>query len=121
VLSVIWFIGFGGYLWTGELERIDQSFGRYLELCSLSWHANTNSLHQRIAQDELAQKLAEEWAKYDECRARADRDFLEARQKARKDLPILLAVALGTVGFGWLVVWLGILIVRWVQRGFASV
>jgi hypothetical protein len=121
VLSVIWFVAFGGYLCASALERTNQSFGGLLELCTLVLNADNTSLQFIANQEERAQKQTEYWAKYDECWTRASRIFRESRDEVWKEtVPILLAFDAGTVGFGWLVVWLVILVGRWVQRGFAS-
>jgi hypothetical protein len=75
---------------------------------------------QLATKEERAQKQAEISAKFDKCWEEASQTHLESRRQVWKDLPALLAADLGTVGFGWLVAWLVILVVRWVQRGFAS-
>src|SRR5262245_64350104 len=57
-LSVIWFIGFGGYLIASELDRTIGSFGRHLEVCWLVRNIHTTNSVQLLTKEERAQKQA---------------------------------------------------------------
>jgi len=59
------------------------------------------------------------WAKYEECEKGTRVFFARQFEVATSGIPLLLAIDVGTVLFGWLVVWMFVGITRWVTRGFA--
>src|SRR5262245_48496102 len=120
VLSVIWFVGFGGYVWTNEQSQISKSLLANTDLCSsILKHAN-DALPNIADQEQRGKLFAENLANHEECGDRTLRFIASQRDALWKGIPVLLAIDAATVAFGWLVVWLVTLIVRWVQRGFAS-
>ena len=116
VLSVIWFVGFGGFLWTGEVERIGNFFTWQLRTCKAILDADDEGL----SLEEYRKRHDEHWKKYESCQDRASVFFSSQHRKLRQSIPILLADA-ATVLIGWLAVWGIVAVVRWVNRGFASV
>jgi hypothetical protein len=121
VLSVIWFIGFGDYIWVSEVGRIGEFYRWQLETCGKILSNANDGLQYIAKQEEREKRQSENRAKYKECQDSASSFHGSSNADLRKGIPLLLAVDLGTVAFGWLVVWLVTLVVRWVQRGFASV
>jgi hypothetical protein len=121
VLSVIWFLGFGGYTWTKEANRLQVSLLARTDLC-YSILKSANDALPNIANQAQREKIyTESLARHEECGDRALRLMATDRDNFLwSSTPLLLAFDAATVAFGWLVVWLVILVVRWVQRGFAS-
>jgi len=118
----MWFIGFGLFLWSSEVGGHGDFFKLQLETCSYGLNIRNEGLQYAKTPEERDKKDAENWAKYDKCRKEAS-DFYGQRTADlfKLGLPILLAIDLGSIGLGWLVVWLVVLIVRWVRRGFVQV
>jgi len=120
MLSVIWFIGFGGYVWVREGNEKAKFFWGQSMICNSILSTRNESL-QSIANEETREKReAENWANFKECRDEALRFYGSSLEDSRKGIPVLLALDAGTVAFGWLVAWIVLSVARWVQRGFAS-
>jgi len=73
-----------------------------------------------VSPNEQGIKRAANLAKYDRCQNEAANSFDREFQAQKEYIPTLLAVDLTTLLTGWLIIWLGIVITRWVRRGFAS-
>jgi hypothetical protein len=43
VLSVIWFVGFGGYIWFSSIQRLDDLYSLDLRACSANFDRDQNS------------------------------------------------------------------------------
>jgi hypothetical protein len=119
VISIIWFIGFGAFIWTDTLRQDRDYHANDAEVCRLILNANNESLPYIENKGERDKTESENLAKYDMCQKSAlaflDREY----EEARSGMPLLLAIDVGTVLFGWLVVWMFVGITRWVKRGFA--
>jgi hypothetical protein len=101
ILSVIWFVGFGAFLVLQENRLEDEFLKEPWDIC------------QTINDVTL----------FEECQRNAGTEFYR-RLGQRNTTTVhfaLLAEDLITLLVGWLIVSLGVLIVRWVARGFASV
>jgi hypothetical protein len=121
VISVIWFIGFGGFIWSSEVRRIVDFLGWQLRTCVTILNMDNESLQYTKTREEREKKQAEIWAKYERCRKEASDFHGREADNLFKGIPILLAIDLCSIGLGWLVVWVVVLIVRWVHRGFVRV
>jgi hypothetical protein len=117
VLSVIWFVGFGGFLWTSEVERIGDFFTSQLRTCKAILDADDEGL----SLEEYLKRHDGHWKKYESCQNRASAFFGSQHRELWQSIPILFAMDAATVLIGWLVVWGIVAVVRWINRGFASV
>jgi hypothetical protein len=102
VVSVIWFIGFA---WSSLYQetRVKEKYGECLHISEMA--------EGRV--DEKVEKCLAEWQ-------RLDKSILADLGKIGvMDKRILLAIDFGTVILGWLIVWCGIVVIRWIRRGFA--
>jgi TRAP-type C4-dicarboxylate transport system permease small subunit len=98
VLSVIWFIGFGGYLLADSWRTVKRAYSSEFQKCS-------------------SPNAVEPWRKcWDEV---ADRHW-RAQEENFRNVPLLLAIDLGTILFGWLVIWGIVGVARRINRGSAS-
>jgi hypothetical protein len=104
LVSVIWFIGCAGY--TGYIlyneKQDDVLHGRLAEI---------RSLCEQNVKDPLNPD-----AEFDPSILVRKRCFNEARSNFAKNM---LAISFGTVFFGWLLAWFGIVISRWIRRASA--
>jgi hypothetical protein len=118
VLSVIWFIGFAGYIWSQQVKSDVELYGRYLDTCYTILNMDNEAYIAN--QEDRDKRQAANWTKYEKCQSGAGAIFHERADNNYKGIPILLAVDFGTVLFGWLVVWSGIGITRWIKGGFRA-
>lgn len=121
VLSVIWFVGFGSYLWSGDVSRIGEFYSWQLKNCYARETIRNEALQYAKDERDREKWSAETEAKAKECRAKASAFHSYQWEQARGGLWILFAVDLATILLGSLVVWLIVLVARWINRGFASV
>jgi hypothetical protein len=119
VLSVIWFIVFGGYLWTSANTHISDFYKWRLNVCYDIWTTANESLPY-AKPGEADVKYKDTSTKLEQCTKEAS-DFFMQQAKGNEDgIPLLIGVDLATVVVGWLIVWFVVVIVRWIGRGFAS-
>jgi hypothetical protein len=119
VVSIIWFIGFGAFIWTDTLRQDREFHGNSAEMCRLILNANNESLRYIEKQGARDKTESANWAKYEKCLKDAEAFLDREYEEAKSGIPLLLAVDVGTVLFGWLVVWMFVGVTRWVKRGFA--
>jgi hypothetical protein len=113
VLSIVWFIGFAAFVWVSERQRIGDFYERQLGLCK----AILDMDNENVAANDP--RWTVNWADYDKCNDHARELFYSSHEDTRKRVPMLLAVDLGMIALGWLAVWLAVVVVRWIRRGFA--
>ena len=103
IVSVIWILGVAGY--TGYIlyneKQEDALHGRFAEL---------RSECEQYVKDPLNPE-----AEFDPSISVSKRCFNEARSRYAKNM---LAIDFGVVVFGWLAVWLAVVITRLVRRRF---
>jgi hypothetical protein len=118
VVSIIWFIGFGVFIWTDTVRRNVEFHGNSLRMCKLILDTNNQSLQYIGKQDERNQRQSANWAKYEKCQKDADAFLDREMETAKSGIPLLLTIDVGTIVVGWFVVWMFVSIIRWVKRGF---
>jgi hypothetical protein len=121
VLSVIWFVGFGGFLWIGETSHNADSYGVKLRNCAAILEFSNEPSQYILKQQDRAMIAIDSLTKYEICRSDAERFFLNEAEQLYRGIPILLGIDFATVIVGWALAWVVILVVRWINRGFASV
>jgi hypothetical protein len=119
-LSVIWFVGYGGYMWFWSTGHNADFYGSQLRMCYAILDVDNETLQYTRTDEERGKKAVENQAKFEKCRSDAEKLFLSAAGQMYRGIPILLGIDLMTVGIGWLLAWFAVLLVRWVRRGFAS-
>ena len=117
--SIIWFIGFGAFIWTDTVRQNVEFHGNSLRMCKSILDANNASLRYIGKQDERDKRQSANWAKYEKCQKDAEAFLDREMETAKSGIPLLLAIDVGTVLVGWFVVWMFVCITRWVRRGFA--
>lgn len=121
VVSVIWFIGFGGYLWVSGVGHMSDFHMSQLKMCGTIMDVANEALQYIPKLEDRQKRQDENWSKYEDCQKRAGELFSQSFEQQRKAIPILLAIDFGTILFGWFVAWGLTAIVKWIRRGFASV
>lgn len=119
-LSVIWLLGFGFFLWSNEIGNINDNYSWQLKMCYAGENIRIDSMQYAKDEQERQKRWAENETKNKECEAQASAFRKQKIHGLYGVRPILLAVDFGTVLVGWLIVWLTVSVVRWINRGFAS-
>lgn len=120
VLSVIWFVGFGGFLWIASVNHNAGLYGLRLRMCDAILDADNEALQHITKQGDRALKAFDNSMTREKCGSDAEKVFLDRDEQLYRGIPILLGVDFATVIVGWLIVWVVISIFRWISRGFAS-
>jgi hypothetical protein len=121
VLSIVWFVGFAGFIWIWSNRERGDFYSYQLGMCYRLLEVNNEAL-QYLTPDAAEKRRAENWVKHESCKSEAS-DFLRRRadeENSSAAIGILLAVDAATVALGWLLVWFFVSIVQWIRRGFQS-
>jgi len=116
VVSVIWFNLFVGYFLYYRALGPNSYFIEATNACDSAAQAeNDKAILIEPAEDRVAQRAAIK-AKWKKCRDDINQPYRQSLSEIYKGIPFVAAAALGTVTFGWLVAWAGILIARRIRR-----
>jgi hypothetical protein len=105
VLSVIWFIGFAAYtayIWNDEEHKY--------------WSADQADIFSEATNECLRRSEVDYWLDSAKWHATYDKCLYEAHARY---IAKMFALNFGVIVFGWLAAWLGIVVTRWIRRGFA--
>jgi hypothetical protein len=100
ILSLIWFVGFGAYMWFSSIQQLNDLYSLDLRACSENFDRTGNSIN------------------YEYCMDEAREVYLGRFNVHKERIPRLLLLDFGTVAFAWSVALIGILISGWIRRGF---
>jgi len=98
VLSVIWFVGFGGYTWFSSIRRLDDLYSLDIRTCSETFDITQNQI------------------RYEDCIEEATELYHSRFNVYKERIPQLLAVDFGIIVFGWSVALFVIVITRLIRR-----
>jgi hypothetical protein len=115
ILSVLWFVGFGVFMFEDEISRLSDSHVRQLGNCNKIAEFERQWFLRRD-DPAYATKDAEVQRKLDKCRDDVSAYFM--KQDPLSNLWILLLIDLASIALAWLLVWIVVSLVRWVSRGF---
>jgi hypothetical protein len=123
ILSVIWFIGFAGYIWHADRKEKAAFYVSQLNVCSEIWETENESLKYIQDPKERDKREAANRAKYDQCNDKAEKFYAVQIGDGgwgqwALGWGLLIGVDLLTIGIGGLLAWLTISVARWVRRGF---
>ena len=102
ILSVIWFVGFGGYTWFSNVQQLNDLYSDDVHSCSEVLDRTENS------------------GNYDYCLEDAQQLYLRGFERYKAAIPRLLAIDFGVVAVCWSVALLGVMIARIMRRSFHS-
>jgi hypothetical protein len=100
ILSVLWFIGFGAYVWLSSTQRLNYLYSHDLAVCSQTFDTALNS------------------GNYEYCLQDARELYLNRVDNYKGRIPRFLAIDFGVAAFAWSVALLGIVITRLIRRAF---
>ncbi len=124
LLSVIWFVGFAWFLWTGSKGHALDFYGGQLRMCGAILDADNSALQYIQDLDKRNARQDENWTNYEKCKENAEQfyhrnagDYASWNQWGL-GLFLLFTVDLVIVAVAWLFAWLGVGVIRWIRRGF---
>jgi hypothetical protein len=120
VVSAFWFIGFAAYFVEYRLTNdMKSNLHEARDSCDKALQSNNDiAILIERKEDRVAQQ-AQNRAKWRICRDNVREQRRLTVRSNYKRLAFMFAANLGMITFGWLAVWFGILITRWIKRGFA--
>ena len=78
VLSVIWFLGFGGYVWIWDNRTKSEFYGWQLKMCDVVLSERNGSLQFLTKQEDRDERADENAAEYLNCR-KPPRGFISVK------------------------------------------
>ena len=97
IVSLLWFFGWAGYAWFGEVLELEEQYGNYLKDCST------------ILDD------GEDQIVYEYCVDDATEFYFSRFGDYQEQIPSLLALDFGAVFIGWIIPLLGMPLIRGVK------
>src|SRR5262245_56311852 len=102
VLSVIWFVGFGWFMWTSTVRSELDFYGNQLRWCKILLDTDNDALQHIPSPQEREKRQAANWAKYENCQKEARSQFDQTMSTAKASFVItLLAVDAASIVAGW--------------------
>jgi hypothetical protein len=114
VLSVLWFIGFGGWMWSDQATHIGDFYGSQLEMCYAAERTRVDAIQPTF--DTLYfEKMDKSSRETDACFERAKTVFYsESDRLHSEDWKIFLLIDIVSVAAAWLLVCAIVLVGRWI-------
>jgi hypothetical protein len=117
VLSVLWFVGFGGWLWTSSVRGYQDFYGFELRNCSAMSSMKRDAL--RADDQQYDQKSAKIIGEEKACTDNADAFFSREIDKLySQEVWVLLAIDVALLALFWLLAWIVVAVGHWVLAGF---
>jgi hypothetical protein len=119
IVSVIWFNLFMGYFLYYRAQSSNKYYIEASKSCdSVLQSSNDLAILLERKEDRIAQQT-ENRAKWKKCRDDIRQPYRRKLGNIYKRVPFVAAAGLGTITFGWLIAWFGIVITRWIRLRFA--
>jgi hypothetical protein len=115
VFSVIWFVGFGVWMWitaTGNVSDLHQS---RLWLCY-----RTSEIQREPVRFDDQQRLARIASEEKACEDKASALFFEQWDTLRSYSWVIVLIDVASIALFWLLAWIIISVGRWVAIGFRT-
>jgi hypothetical protein len=122
ILSVIWFLGFGVFLWRLLVDELVATYSYSLQNCRLLEDSANNGL-QYFPYEKREKRQAEISALDSKCRSDAKLEFDRTLKQRGGDgwlAAFTVIYDLISIALGWLIVWGCVALGRWVHRGFTT-
>jgi hypothetical protein len=117
VLSVLWFIGFAGWIWTSTNEHVGDFYGNQLRAC---YRIMEYAIDDAVARRKSIYDPADDSkarADFDACDKEALRVFHIMHEETRAGFWLVILLDLASIALGWLVACVIVLTGRWVMAG----
>jgi hypothetical protein len=121
VLSVIWFLGFGIYLWGADEQSKVQQLKLVMDDCDMTFRIAEQGLDEEHGLK--PQEYMAKWRPINEKRTKCYADAMletESRSPRSTRFAVVLAIDLVMIVIGWLIVWGCVAVGRWIHRGFTT-
>jgi len=115
VVSLLWLVGLGGWLWMSSAGDRDEWYAIQLQRCYSSNDINREKL--RLDNEQYDQKITDISREYYFCTERAKAIFDRQMDEIRFHIRNVMAVNAGMLVAIWLLVWIAIIVWRWIAAG----
>jgi hypothetical protein len=119
VLSVIWFNLFMGYFLYYRAQGSNRYFMQASNACDNALQSNNDSAILIDRKDERVAQQAKNRVVWKKCRDDLQVPYRRKLDRIYKRIPFVAAAGLGTITFGWVFAWCGILFARRIRRRFS--
>jgi hypothetical protein len=119
ILSVIWFNLFMGYFLYYRAQGSNRYFIEASNACDNALQLSNDSAILIDRKDERVAQQTKNRAEWKKCRDDVQVPYRQRLDKIYKRIPFVAAAALGTITFGWVFVWIVILLARRIRRRFS--
>jgi hypothetical protein len=111
VLSLLWLVGFGGWLWISSVGDRPEWYALQLQRC----YSSSNMDREKLQADagEYDQRIADISRQYYFCTERVKATFDRQMDERRSQVGKIMAVNAGVVAAIWLLVLIAIAVRRW--------
>ena len=106
VLSIIWFIGFGAYIWMlRDIQHVGELYRGQLNTCSILLNMANDELQHIENLSDRNKRQDANWKEYEDCKKRASALHSRMLNDEKEGIPVIPAIDFVTVVIGWLAVW----------------
>jgi hypothetical protein len=119
VISLVWFLGFGVWLWTATAEEQARPYKEGLKHCGRMLDIANDGLQYLPVGPARDKQQSDNFADYLKCREDESVRWTSNRSEMKTQIAVVLGADIASIALAWLVVWLITVLVRWVARGFA--
>ncbi len=117
ILSALWFVGFGVFMFEHEMSGHSTFWDWQLDICVKIAEMQREPLQPTHPTD-YARRDAQIQRDLKNCSDRASDFFTEQSGKLWSNIWVLLLVDAATIVLAWMLAWIVVSLVRWVSRGF---
>jgi hypothetical protein len=104
VLSIIWFIGFGAYIWMRDIQPVGELYSGQLNTCSILLNMANDELQHIENLSDRNKRQDANWKEYEDCKKQASALHSRMLNDEKEGIPVILAIDFVTVVIGWLAV-----------------
>jgi hypothetical protein len=116
VASVIWLNLFMGYFLYHRARGPNKYFIEAVAACDAALQSSNDLAILLDQKEDRVARQAANRAKWKECRNDIRQPYRRRLGKIYKRIPFVAAAGLGTITFGWLIAWFGIVVTRWIRK-----
>ena len=116
VFSVIWFNLFMGYFLYYRAKDSNRYYVEASNACDKVLQSSNDSAILIDRKDERIGQQTKNRAAWKKCRDDVQQPYRRKLDRIYKRIPFVAAAGLGTISFGWLLAWSGILLIRQFRR-----
>jgi hypothetical protein len=119
ILSVIWFNLIMGYFLYYRAQDSNRYFIEASNACDNALQSSNDSAILIDRKDERVSQQAKNRTVWKKCRDDVQVPYRRKLDRIYKRIPFVAAAGLGTITFGWVLAWFGMLLARRIRRRFS--